>query len=309
MLSRVVRPDGEEVTFTYDALGRRLSKTFRGRTTRWIWDGNTPLHEWVEEGEVLDVEGLASKAAAARGSQASKGVVTWLFEPESFSPLAKLRESQNYGIVTDHLGTPMSMHGGGGEAVWSAELDIYGEVRKIGVKQEDCPFRFPGQYEDEETGLYYNRFRYYDPKEGVYVSQDPIGLKGGIELYSYVKDPNIWIDRFGLNGMPSLPERVLMEDGDTRIVHNYHDMGREHANPIHFHVEENGRTIAKVRADGSVIDGQLNNRAEGMLSSRSNISRLRRSEDRITRYIRATGIRPGGQDFRAGRRGPPSRCT
>ncbi|MDR2399887.1 MAG: RHS repeat-associated core domain-containing protein, partial [Endomicrobium sp.] len=62
----------------------------------------------------------------------------------------------------------------------------------------DCPFRYQGQYQDEETGLYYNRFRYYDPSIGAYLSQDPIGLAGGDRLYSYVHDTNIWIDTLGL---------------------------------------------------------------------------------------------------------------
>jgi RHS repeat-associated protein len=60
-------------------------------------------------------------------------------------------------------------------------------------------FRWPGQYEDEETGLYYNRFRYYDPDAGQYVSQDPIGLAGGTAVYAYVIDSNAWIDVFGLS--------------------------------------------------------------------------------------------------------------
>jgi RHS repeat-associated protein len=62
-----------------------------------------------------------------------------------------------------------------------------------------CPWRFQGQYEDAETGLYYNRFRYYSPDEGIYISKDPIGLNGGINLYTYVHDPNYWIDSLGLN--------------------------------------------------------------------------------------------------------------
>jgi RHS repeat-associated protein len=61
-----------------------------------------------------------------------------------------------------------------------------------------CPFRYQGQYEDAETGLYYNRFRYYDPNAGCYLSQDPSGLNGGIALYAYVHDLNNWIDPFGL---------------------------------------------------------------------------------------------------------------
>jgi RHS repeat-associated protein len=64
----------------------------------------------------------------------------------------------------------------------------------------DCPFRYQGQYEDSETGLYYNRFRYYDPDSGNYLSQDPIGLAGNNPtLYGYVKDPNSWVDVFGLD--------------------------------------------------------------------------------------------------------------
>jgi RHS repeat-associated protein len=64
----------------------------------------------------------------------------------------------------------------------------------------DCPFRYQGQYEDVETGLYYNRFRYYSPEEGIYLSQDPIGLAGNNPtLYSYVHDTNYWLDILGLS--------------------------------------------------------------------------------------------------------------
>ena len=66
--------------------------------------------------------------------------------------------------------------------------------------KRECPFGYQGQYEDSETGLYYNRFRYYDPSSGNYLSQDPIGLLGGMQLYSYVHDTNNWIDVFGLQG-------------------------------------------------------------------------------------------------------------
>jgi RHS repeat-associated protein len=78
---------------------------------------------------------------------------------------------------------------------------MYGKVANFaGRSLSDCPFRYQGQYEDSETGLYYNRFRYYLPEEGIYLSQDPIGLAGNNPtLYGYVKDPNTWIDRFGLD--------------------------------------------------------------------------------------------------------------
>lgn len=69
---------------------------------------------------------------------------------------------------------------------------------EIAGKKTECPWRYPGQYEDRETGLYYNRFRYYDPESGRYVSQDPIGLRNGVAQYGYVTDPYCWIDPLGL---------------------------------------------------------------------------------------------------------------
>ena len=61
------------------------------------------------------------------------------------------------------------------------------------------PFRYQGQYEDIETGLYYNRFRYYSPESDTYISQDPIRLAGGLAFYGYVMDCNGWIDPWGLS--------------------------------------------------------------------------------------------------------------
>ncbi|PWJ72511.1 UNVERIFIED_ORG: RHS repeat-associated protein [Pantoea agglomerans] len=55
-----------------------------------------------------------------------------------------------------------------------------------------------GQYFDAETGLHYNRFRYYDPDAGRFVSQDPIGLAGGVNLYQYAPNPLSWVDPLGL---------------------------------------------------------------------------------------------------------------
>jgi RHS repeat-associated protein len=89
-----------------------------------------------------------------------------------------------------------------GEAVWKCELNSYGKVRKFqGDSKTDCPFRYQEQYEDSERGLYYNRVQYYSLEEGMYISQDPIGLNGGTSLYSYVHDTNGWVDVFGLSSL------------------------------------------------------------------------------------------------------------
>ncbi len=90
-----------------------------------------------------------------------------------------------------------------GRIAWRAQLDVYGVPREeqgVAAAEERTanPWRFPGQYEDAETGLYYNRFRYYDPGLGRYLSEDPIGLAGGIALFAYVHDPAAWLDVVGL---------------------------------------------------------------------------------------------------------------
>ena len=89
-------------------------------------------------------------------------------------------------IVSDYLGTPLQAFDNNGNKVWEQELDIFGRKRTGNNKSSFIPFKYQGQYEDVETGLYYNRFRYYDSCTGNYISQDPIGLSGGDNLYSYV---------------------------------------------------------------------------------------------------------------------------
>jgi RHS repeat-associated protein len=166
-------------------LGRRVSKSYRGKVTRWVWDGDKPLHEW-------------NSLEVGPGTDAVHDMVTWLFEEERYTPVGKIEGEQHYGILTDHLGTPLQMHDQHGQQVWATELNSYGQVRQREGEATACPFRYQGQYEDVETGLYYNRFRYYDPEVGQYVSQDPLRIGGGWALYGYVLDTSKWIDPFGL---------------------------------------------------------------------------------------------------------------
>jgi len=222
MLSIVLRPDGHKVEFSYDALGRRISKRFKSKVTHWVWDGNFMLHEWVDKTgnrKSRQTERLASVdlykqlsnkdlyrlAQSANGPPADDykidaNITTWIFEPESFAPLAKLTADSSIAVVTDHLGTPVQLFNEEGEKNWESDLSIYGEVRNLDGDREACPFRYPGQYEDVETGLYYNRFRYYDAEYGIYVSQDPIKFQGqNPNFYAYTFDSNNQIDPFGLS--------------------------------------------------------------------------------------------------------------
>ena len=185
MLLRLVRPDSKEVSFAYDALGRRTEKTYEGVATHFVWDGNVPLHEWQE---------ISSDAEKTN-------ITTWLFEQNTFIPAAKLAANgESFSIVSDYLGTPLQAFDNNGNKVWEQELDIFGRKRTGNNNSSFIPFKYQGQYEDIETGLYYNRFRYYDSCTGNYISQDPIGLSGGDNLYSYVQNPTICIDTFGLSG-------------------------------------------------------------------------------------------------------------
>jgi RHS repeat-associated protein len=224
-MAKVVRPDGKEVIFQYDPLGRRIRKSIDNKTTCWIWDGNNPLHEWVEYKTQITTadQSLASLQHQAKEiainqrlallqqiesqgppkefTEGSKEApVTWLFEPDSFAPMAKLVGDEHFSIITDHLGTPNIVFDKNGNQVWSTDIGVWGELRNLKGARDFCPFRFPGQYEDPETGLYYNRFRYYDPEIGQYISQDPIGLQGrNPTIYGYVFDSSIEIDPFGLD--------------------------------------------------------------------------------------------------------------
>jgi RHS repeat-associated protein len=115
-----------------------------------------------------------------------------------------------------------------GEKVWEAILDSRGKIRMLEGHATTCPFRYQGQYEDAETVLYYNRFRYYDPEEGVYVSQDPIGLEGGSKTYSYVTDTNTWVDPLGLkpcysnDATKSFAENIITKHGGEFVKEGYY---------------------------------------------------------------------------------------
>ena len=240
MLSRVVRPDGKEVSFAYDALGRRTEKTYEGVTTHFVWDGNVPLHEWQE---------VAADAGKA-------DVTTWLFEQNTFIPAAKLAANgESFSIVSDYLGTPMQAFDNNGNKVWEQELDIFGRKKRKGNNNSSfIPFKYQGQYEDIETGLYYNRFRYYDSCTGNYISQDPIGLAGGNPtLYAYVKATTCYLDIFGwavANGGTAPQhggkghDKVINED-----IKQLRNEGATNIRKNQQQVDINGNTVGKNRPD------------------------------------------------------------
>jgi RHS repeat-associated protein len=105
-----------------------------------------------------------------------------------------------YFYHNDHLGTPQKMTGVNGAVVWSAKYSSFGKSEIDPNSTISNNLRFPGQYEDAESGLYYNYHRYYDLSTGRYLKVDPIGLTGGYNLYDYsIDNPIVNADPFGLS--------------------------------------------------------------------------------------------------------------
>ncbi|WP_279905790.1 MULTISPECIES: RHS repeat-associated core domain-containing protein, partial [unclassified Pseudomonas] len=98
-------------------------------------------------------------------------------------------------------GTPLRLTGEQGQTLWQGQADDWGAIDQE-QGETDQPIRFQGQYRDEESGLYYNRYRYYAAELGRYVTQDPIGLKGGSNAYMYVDAaPLLIVDPLGQDGI------------------------------------------------------------------------------------------------------------
>ena len=178
--AEVTRGAGEHATtqrfhYGYDALGRRITKQDAFGTTLYLWDGDQMVLE-------------------RRGGNETHTV----YLPLSFVPLAQIHNGQVHHLHTDHLGTPLEATNEQGQITWRVTYKTWGNVLLQEEEQITQNLRFQGQYFDQETGLHYNRFRYYDPGPGRFVSQDPIGLAGGVNLFQYAPNSTGWVDPLGL---------------------------------------------------------------------------------------------------------------
>ncbi len=214
-LTTAYTPDGARWTYGYDPFARRLWKQEWTRSTR---DGGRDVtqitwikgrrHDFLWDGDVVAREVVTTADDVTR-------TVHWIHEPNSFIPLARLEAGQLAYVVCDHLGTPRELVSESGDVRWAAGMRTWGRIDRLWsgrmgsaagntasdvmlTAQLDVPIRFQGQWEDAETGLYYNRFRYYDPGSGGYLSPDPIGILGGLQSYGYVRSPVQFSDPFGL---------------------------------------------------------------------------------------------------------------
>ena len=187
---------GFSAQYHYDALGRRTRKTVaykgkRPQTTRFLWQGYRLLQEQRDNG--------------TRRS--------WSYDPASpWTPLAAIEQADGgpqadiYWLHADLNSAPLEVTAADGHLRWSGQSAPFGRLQGQTIAGAalregatyDQPLRYAGQYEDAESGLHYNLFRYYDPEVGRFTVQDPIGLNGGLNLYAYAPNPLGWVDPLGL---------------------------------------------------------------------------------------------------------------
>ena len=197
-LREVKLDDGRRVVMTYDALGRRVRKEVisaeapRSRVTVFVWDGDV----------------LGADLEPERGPRC------FVCEPGTLTLLLQEERGEIFTYVNDHLGAPKELIDPSGAVVWAAAHSAWGRVTETYAdpvsernrgRRVESPFRLVGQIADEETGLCWTRFRAFDPEVGRWLSPDPIGLKGGWNLFAFDGAPSVDIDPLGLAKHPPRP--------------------------------------------------------------------------------------------------------
>lgn len=176
-------------TYAYNALGQRVSKTYA--------DNSKELFHYDEVGQLIAVTN-ASGAVQREYIYNGNTLVGYI----------------NAGVLVyvhnDHHNTPQVITAQNQSVLWMADYEPFGKAKLNANNTIAFSARFPGQYLDSETGIYYNYFRDYDPSIGSYIESDPIGLGGGINTYAYVDgNPLMFTDPFGLEKIILLPRNDL----------------------------------------------------------------------------------------------------
>ena len=183
-MTKAVSSDGEETTYGYDALGRRVYKEVRGARTAFLWEGPVLAAEFVNDAPVASHYFFA------------------------FEPLVRWSGGDRLMPVTDVSGMVREVFDERAHALWQGSFDVYGNViAQAGSIVQNIRFR--GQYFDPETGLHYNFSRTYDPRSGDYLARDPIGVEGGTHFYLYPRNPYLWDDPFGLSCAAHTAEKSM----------------------------------------------------------------------------------------------------
>ncbi len=189
---------GERWEYVYDVLGRRVSKACeqRGLRTTYLWDGDSiaEIREY-RHGELQRVRHWVFNGWQLLAQQ------EWRAQATDESP-----EWQTHFAVCSPTGQPLALFNPAGKQEWrQGPRSLWGiPLGNRGGRNLHLEpgLGFAGQLLDEESGLSYNRFRYYDPEAGCYLTPDPIGLAGGENPYAYVSNPLDGVDPLGLAACP-----------------------------------------------------------------------------------------------------------
>jgi RHS repeat-associated protein len=156
--------------YVYNALNQRIKKILPGNDIRIFH---------------YDLKGHLIAETTAAGQMIAEYIY---LADELLAMIRKPGQTEYvYYFHNDHLPTPQILTDDSQNIVWEATYKPFGEA-VLSIEAVENPFRYPGQYYDQETGLHYNWNRYYDPKTGRYFTPDPIGLEGGINLFPYVQN-------------------------------------------------------------------------------------------------------------------------
>ncbi|WKB55280.1 RHS repeat domain-containing protein [Eleftheria terrae] len=202
-LVEVKTGSGEIVArYGYDPQDRRLWKEqFRDQAGRALAQAKRTYYLYADEGLIAEAVQAISLQADGSVAVAGSPSITTQYGPKPDSDFTtgvlfvKTLGSDGQPVVAyyhhDHLQTPIQATDKAGNVVWAAHYDAFGAASVItpaaapGRPTIESNLRLPGQYQDEETGLHYNFRRYYDPQTGRYITEDPIGLEGGPNLFLY----------------------------------------------------------------------------------------------------------------------------
>ena len=216
--------------------GHPASKTIAARAIQTSAEGLNHSQPAANDAEALYWASLNQRAEQKAQALAIEGWGTGTDGPARQTAQAKIAEV--YYFHTDQVGLPEELSNSQGQLVWQATYKTWGNTRaeewklveadgskthlldagdqpKNEAKQQNL--RFQGQYLDRDTGLHYNTFRYYDADIGRFISPDPIGLEGGINLGSYSPNPISWIDPWGWAGCTLKKSNEKTHDYDLTI--------------------------------------------------------------------------------------------
>ncbi|MFB3238459.1 RHS repeat-associated core domain-containing protein [Aeromonas salmonicida] len=205
----VTTPEGTNWFYRYDPFGRRISKRCEqsGEEVRYLWDGDQiaevrhfkqgqfqARRHWVWRGWVL----LVQQRQITQAGAVSLPHTSTVYIEQGLQAAAE--SWQTDFAVSQQNGELLGLYNPQGELYWlPAKASLWGQRLNNHADNRDPGLAFAGQLCDDEGGLCYNRFRYYDPQGACDISPDPIGILGGENNYGYVPNPLGGIDPFGLS--------------------------------------------------------------------------------------------------------------